>query len=313
MTTARQSEQLPGRSGPPVGRRTRAPRPRHNRRRPEPLWRRMPPARVVGRAALGGVRRALPALLLGSLVAGSGAAGYTGFRWLTSSPRFAAQHLELRGLDRLDPEQVREGLRGALGVNLFRLDTDALERGLLTQPWIAAADVRRSLPDRLVIEIQERRASGVAEMDGLYLLDRDGVAFKRADVAAGETAGLPIVTGIDRDRYVADPDAAARHFDQALALLRLYRAVPDRPRIAELAIGERGGITLITYDDAVAIRLGTGTLAELAVRLRSFDAAWAALAPEERRTARTIRVAGSEDRVTVAFAGNQGSEGNWRR
>lgn len=241
-----------------------------------------------------------------AIVAGSGAAGYVGFRWLTQSSTFSVENIELRGLDRLSETAVAERLAPVRGLNLFRLDTAAIERAVEAGAWIASAEVRRSLPDRLIVEIQEERPAGVAEMGGLYLVDAEGHAFKRADVAAGDTAGLPVVTGISRADYAADPDATADQIRRALSVARLFRVVPTRPRIAEIAVDERAGYTLVTYEGGVAIRLGAGSIEEIGARMNTFDAAWAALSDAERAKARVLRIGAEEDRVTVALSRTQG-------
>jgi hypothetical protein len=126
--------------------------------------------------------------------------------------------------------------------------------------------------------------------------------FKRARLDAGEGEGLPIVSGLARDAYATDPaDAAARVRDALATLARWQDA--GRPRIGELRLeGERQ--TLFTYDDAIAIRLGATAGERLAARLATFDAAWAALTPDERDRARAIHLdqATRPDHVTVAFA-----------
>jgi cell division septal protein FtsQ len=281
---------------------------RNNRRRAASLRERMPdvrrlPARIVitcGRT----LRRAAPALVLllvaGGLVAGS----LAGWRFLTTSPRFAVTAIEIHGTRTLTADEIRALAPVAIGDNIFRVDLDRIEHALETQPWIADASVHRTLPHTIQIDLHEREAAALVALDGLYLADAGGMVFKRARLDLGEGEALPVVTGMSRDEYRADPAAAAERIQRALAALDAWQAEDeDRPAIGEVRV-DAHGLTLYTYEDALAIRLGDADGDRLLARLDRFDAAWSALTPDERRRARAIHLDldTRPDHVTVAFA-----------
>ena len=263
-----------------------------------------PPFRVRLRGLLWrGLRASLPALLTVFIVAAVVAGGVVGYRWLTGAERFAVHDVEVRGARSLAPAEVERALAPAYGQNVFRVSLDSIERRLRAEPWIAGASVRRSLPDRLVVELEERHAAAVAELGGLYLVDDQGQAFKRADVGRGEASGLLIVTGVDRSDYRRSPAESAARIRAALDAARVYRE-GGRPVLGEVRHDAHRGITLYTRRPVTAIRVGhvsgAGTLRR---RLAAFDAAWAALSPGERAAASTFHLDrdGSPLRVTVGF------------
>jgi hypothetical protein len=98
---------------------------------------------------------------------------------------------------------------------------------------------------------------------------------------------------------------------EALDALAVYDQVDGRPKIAEIHLDARRGIVFHTYEDAVAIRVGDGEGEALAARLRTFDAAWSALDPDERAAARVVYVDNKTrpDRVTVGFEPARRSDG----
>ena len=274
-----------------------------NRRRPAPP-RPREPLRTRARSFLWrGFKSALPALLTIAAIAAVVAGGVFGYRWLTGSKRFAVTEVEVRGAHALPASEVQRVVAPAYGQNVFRVSLAALERRLRAEPWIAGASVRRSLPDTLVVEVEERRAAALAELGGLYLVDEHGQAFKRADVGGGEGSGLLVVTGIGRDDYRRSPVEAAARIRAALDAARAYRE-GDRPALGEVRHDLLRGITLYTRRPVTAIRLGhlpgAGILRR---RLAAFDAAWAALAPGERAAASTFHLDrdGAPLRVTVGF------------
>src|SRR5262249_28923390 len=154
------------------------------------------------------------------------------------------------------------------------------ERRLAAEPWIADVRVHRELPDTIVVDVHEREAAAVVDLDGLYHADTDGHIFKRAATEHGEGAGLPVISGLGRAVLASHDGAGAHEIGRALAALGAWRGttLPDaaRPAVGEVRVDRRGGLTLFTYDSAIAIRLGDAEGDALSARLRTFDRAWAA-------------------------------------
>lgn len=251
-------------------------------------------------------RRSLPALCILASIGLAGGGAYLGLRWLTSSEQFRISKLKLSGNQQLDSAAVASLLALPADANIFRTDMDGLEERLESSPWIAEAEVSRDLPGRLEIEIREERAVAAVELDGLYLLNEEAEPFKRARVRNQELVGLPIITGIARGDFLDSPERSQERLRYALTALRSYASGEERPRIGELHLDERHGITLITFEDAIAIHLGRPQVEDLDDRYQAFDSAWQALDGEELAAARAFRIADRtpSDRVTVAFAGN---------
>lgn len=279
---------------------------RRNKRRSAPLRARVPELRrvpgAVADACGRALRRSAPMMLVLAIGGALATGGFYGYRFITTSPRFAIAAIDIRGTHTVSPERLRARLPVGLGHNIFAADLDAIEAAVEAEAWVADASVSRRLPRTIEIEIREREAAAVIVLGELYLADASGKVFKRARLDDGEGAGLPILSGLDRDAYALDPTGSAALVRDALATLAAWSA-GGRPRIGELRVdGDRQ--TLFTYDDAIAIRLGAAAGDLLADRLATFDAAWAALTPDERGRARAIHLdqATRPDHVTVAFA-----------
>jgi cell division protein FtsQ len=245
----------------------------------------------------------LPAILAVVVTASLCVGAYAGYRWLTHSERFAIAILEIRGNTHLEDEQIRSLLGVAEGDNIFGFSLSRLERKLERDPWIATASMRRRLPDHLIVEIGEETPAALVDLDGLYLTEAGGRVFKRASLPLGEGLGLPVITGLAREDYLRDQAATAARIRAALAVASAYSADPERPALGEIHLDARRGTTLLTYENAVAIRVGHSTGETLAERLRVFDAAWASLTPQEREDARVVHVDNTirPDRVTVGY------------
>jgi cell division protein FtsQ len=272
----------------------------------------------------------LPLVIALAIVGGVGGAAFAGYRFLTTSERFAVTSIVVRGNVSLDEAAVRARLGVEPGENIFLLRPARLEGRLAAEPWIARAEVRRELPHTLVVEIVEREAAALVELDGLYLVDGAGHPFKKAELAAGDGAGLPIVTGIGRKELLAAPRETEQRIARAIVAARAWSAgVPEgdaatdldaaaRPRLGELHVDARRGLTVYGYEPAIAVHLGIIDVAgddagdddddddtALQARLRLFDQAWAALEQGERAAVHTFHLDNSArpDHVTVGMSG----------
>jgi cell division protein FtsQ len=277
-------------------------RARRNRRKPGALWTRLPDPKLAADACGRALRRAVPALAAAAALAVVGGGVFAGYRFLTRSPRFAITAIEIRGTHRLGADDVRAILPVHLGDNVFAANLDRVARGLTVNPWIASAEAHRVLPHTLVVEIHERTPAALVDLGGLYLVDGGGHPFKRAAIDAGEGEGLPVITGLDRDGFRADPEASAGVIRQTLTALTAWQATGARPAIGELHVDGHRALTLHTYDQATAIQLGPLDPEQLGMRIETFDAAWAQLTEAERHHARAIHLDARSDNVTVAFA-----------
>ena len=269
-----------------------------NRRRAGTVWSRLPRPRALADACGRALRRALPAIAAVVALGVIGGALWAGYRWITASPRFAITEITIRGVHRIDPDELRAQLPVRPGDNVF-VDLARVAAAVRAHPWIAAAEVHRILPHTIAIDVRERTAAAVIELGELYLVDTTGHPFKRAAQGAGEADDLPVLTGIDRAAFTADPDAAVATVRDALAALADWQS-GARPAIGELHVDAHRGATLYTFDPPIAIQLGAlGD--ELAGRMRTFDTAWAQLSDAEHARARAVHL-DARDHVTIAFA-----------
>src|SRR5262249_7392701 len=181
-------------------------------------------------------------------------------------------------------------------------DLDAAASAVRANPWIATADVRRILPHTVIVEVREHVPVAMVDLGDRYLIDAAGHPFKHAE----GPGGLAMITGLDRELYLRDPDAAAHAIRDALAALDAWRADAMRPAIDEVHLGRSGDVTLRSA--GTAFRIGRPG-PELAIRLATFDAAWAALSDDERANARAVHLDTRSDHVTLAFATKDAAHG----
>lgn len=208
-------------------------------------------------------------LLAAALTAGLIWGGVELRAWALSSPRFQLQEANFTGLTRASRAELVKLSGLAVGQNLFALDVPALEKAMLQHPWVRSVEVTRHFPATVSVEVVEHTPEALVVLGDLYVLDGEGEPFKR--VTPGDGLDLPLVTGVERDAYVKEPEAVRERMKSAIAVAHAYGALkPGRhERLSEVRV-DGTSLALVTVAGQEVL-LGEGnTEAKLArlTRLR---------------------------------------------
>lgn len=142
------------------------------RRRPEAprRRRRRPVLAFLGRALRVGVVLAVPV---------------TTAVWALTSPVFALGEVEYVGLERVPRSWLDQRLADYRGDNLITLPLDRVREQLGDHEWIQGVRLRKSLPDRLAVEVVEYRPSArLQSHEGEFWLTEGGYVI--SEVSEGE-------------------------------------------------------------------------------------------------------------------------------
>jgi cell division protein FtsQ len=184
--------------------------------------------------------------------------------WAHHAPAFALKTVTFEGLHRAQGSDLLKLGGVAQGENLFDLHPSELEQAMLANPWVRTVNVTRHLPSGLDVAITEHTPTAIVAMGDLYLLDEDGVPFKKLEPI--DTLDLPLITGIDREAYLRDPKSAGARFARALETLRAYPTVAGRGEALSEVHFDDDDVTLVTQAGQ-RIRLGEGELGSALGRL----------------------------------------------
>lgn len=195
------------------------------------------------------VRRAAMILLAVLSLGGTGWGVYA----LLTSPVFLVKRITLEGNTHLQEESLRS-YEGQLTSNIFRLNLGEIRRDLLQEPYVKHAFLRRELPDRIYIRIEERVPYAMLRMKKQrVLVDREGRLLEEID--GDSRLSLPAITGIDQDRKAGWKE----DLSQALSLLETITnyGYPDLADIREIEMVPGQGAVLHPAGKAFEIRFGT--------------------------------------------------------
>ena len=143
-----------------------------------------------------------------------------------------------------------------LGDSLFDLELHMIGRKIEEHPWIARAEVERSFPDQVVIRVVERQARAIIDLDYLYYVDRQGVAFKMLE--SGDELDYPVITGIDRQYLLDHPDQTQNSLNLALSLMDQLeqRKLFNLDDVSEIHFDQQEGLIIYTRVGGVPVRMG---------------------------------------------------------
>jgi cell division protein FtsQ len=222
------------------------------RRRPEAERRTLDPATVRRLVRIGVV--AASTVVLALVVA----------PWLRhvahTHPYFAVREVAVRHRGRLDADALRRLAGVEIGTNVWDVDPTDAETRLLTNGWIRSAEVRRELPDRIVLHVREHRPVAILavedESPGLYYVASTGRIF--APVAKGDERDLPFVTGLTRADLGGGGAFGPRAVHRALGLVRHAARTSGLGAVSEVHVDRKDGLMLMPTRPALSIAIGWG-------------------------------------------------------
>ncbi|MBH1944723.1 FtsQ-type POTRA domain-containing protein [Erythrobacter sp. YJ-T3-07] len=189
----------------------------------------------------------VPALLHQQLATSAGAAG------------FQMRNIDLTGVERMNRLKVYEEVMEHRGTPMPLLNLAAIRDDLRRMPWVAEARVSRQLPDKLVIDIQERTPHAVlVKPDRLVLIDRNGIELD--PISEKDAQGMLRISGAGAAQEIESLDHV------------LAAAPALQPQIASAhRIGERRWNIVFKTGQILALPQGEDEAAEAFIDFARMD------------------------------------------
>lgn len=209
-------------------------------------------------------RRVLSAVLAVLLVSGVIQCGHM----IMTSPKFLVKKIIMEGNSHLKEQDLRK-YEDRLTNNIFVLNLGAVRDELLQESYVKDVYLRRELPDRVYIRIEERVPYAVLRMEGREcLVDREGVILGPLEKKTEKA--LPMVSGIrqDKDGFWKED------LSEALSLVDALKSFgyPDLSEIREIEMSKDHGAVLHPAAGSFEILCGSGDFLHKMVLLKRVSA-----------------------------------------
>lgn len=133
------------------------------------------------------------------------------------------------------------------GLNIFTLNTDKIIDDLQRNPLIKSINIRRILPNSIIIEVDERNEVAVIPYEGVYLkIDEDGIVIEVSNQYVNTE--LPILSGLNIKRFFVGQYLDIKNtamFNRSLDILKSLKENNMMELISEVRI-DGDNITLIS-------------------------------------------------------------------
>lgn len=189
-------------------------------------------------------------LLLGVTIGGAVFLSVWLYGKATTSEFFTTAHIDVTGNTRLTREMVLQygGIRE--GDNSLAISIAEVERNLRNTPWVKEASVKRLLPDRFIIKIQERMpAFWVRKDDTLYYANENGEII--APVESRNFLSLPTLT------ILPGSEDAIACLSRLMSDIRNGALPVEAGAIAQVVLSPANGIELKLEDRDLKLAIAT--------------------------------------------------------
>jgi len=186
---------------------------------------------------------------------------------LLEDPYFRVREVEVEGGQKIPKETLRS-LTVVEGMpNLFSVKLKEVVKRLESHPWIEQVQVKKVFPNKILIQIEERKPMAIIQLGELYYIDTKGEIF--SPVGERDEYNYPYLTGLTRQVLEKDPAEAKRLINKALELLKVVyqEKIPPLEEISEIHMEKVFGIQCFTKAEGVEIKLGWEEFGEKLKRL----------------------------------------------
>lgn len=230
--------------------------------------------------------------------------GHQVYAHLLEDPLFRVREVEVGGCEKVARETLLSLAMVEGMPNLFTVRLKEVARRLEDHPWIEYVVVTKAFPNKISIQIEERKPVAILQLEELYYIDAKGVIFSRV----GEKDGYnyPFLTGLDRQSLEKESEETKGLITKALKLLLTVEKekIPLLKEISEIHMEKTSGVHCFTKAEGIEITMGWDLFGE---KLKRLSMIWSDL---EKRGVSVSSIDSSDvNRVVVRKASGGGESG----
>ena len=186
---------------------------------------------------------------------------------LLGDPHFRVREVEVRGGRKLAGETLQSLTAMEGRPNLFSVNLKKVVKRLESHPWVEQVSVRKVFPNKILIQVEERKPMAIIQLGEFYYIDIHGEIF--SPVGERDDYNYPYLTGVTRQFLEKEPVEAKRLIMKALELLEIVEQekIPPLKELSEIHMEKTFGIQCFTKAEGVEVRMGWDDFGEKLKRL----------------------------------------------
>ena len=183
--------------------------------------------------------------------------------WACQSDLFRVCRVLVKGCDRVTEEEVLQLSDVTAQDNLLSLDLKSIATSIEAHPWVHTVEVKKKLPDHLMITIKERTPVALLNSDKMYLVDEQGEIID--ELSTEDPVSFPIITGID-PKNIKNHQINKSPNHQIQKALKLISMASKGTRtlgvnnISQIDIAKKDTLILYTSDSGIPFHFDTENL-----------------------------------------------------
>jgi cell division septal protein FtsQ len=163
---------------------------------------------------------------------------------VTQDADFRVYEVRFEGNIHSTPSQLRHLADIRTDQHLLTVDLERTVAGVEQHPWVSSARARLSFPSTVTITVTEHHPRMLLALSDLWYISDEGQPFRRAQ---GNDLDYPVLTGIDPDFAVEQPELTSAIIGRALSLLdsTAVRPLHGPDSVSEIRFNTRTGFALV--------------------------------------------------------------------
>ena len=143
------------------------------------------------------------------------------YSFITQCDYFRLKKTTITGLKILYSEQVMEQAGIRKNSNILSLNLPLVRKKLEAHPWIAEAEVRRALPDKIIIKITEHTPLAALNFGHKFIMNNKGQIFKK--MTPEDHFNFPTISGLKLSDFSLIKNQESIQFHSMMDVLQLGR------------------------------------------------------------------------------------------
>jgi cell division protein FtsQ len=193
-----------------------------------------------------------------------------GYDYFIRMEYFHAEDIEIIGIRKLSPKDLLKHAGLERGVNVLSVNLALVRSRLLSNPWIAEAEVERELPSDIRISVKEHDPLAVLDLGKKFILNTEGKIFK--EWMPSDPQWMPVVTGLEFSDIRGTEESSTTYFAAVIDVLHLGaipKSLMPNHSIKKIHIDHEMGLSVYPTERVREIKLGFGEYAAKYEKLKN--------------------------------------------